>query len=367
MKSLTREAFHARPMDMVAFYDAMPNDGLILEGACPLNPEELTEALHRLKSMDVLQADIALLDDITMYLITQRVDASLHGLLDVVAQAARLGFVSLIQGEKSNRPLRMRLVHLNFAILTVLDAGISTWEAEDFVLPFRAPWDFLRMPHVTVWITSDDDNVIIQLGETSHIMRLGLPTQVDALDECSISIGTVYDNGLWLWDGFEAQHVAHARPLLVAWQHDGNGYVIDSEGFIFALSEKRIVGAQVAVVPINQISKCRKIENKLFLFDWTDAFVFSVVDLADYSCKLIAVPEVAVVNDVVQVGAFFYLADKLQGMVFKYDVNFIFCGKALAFGCKHGQLIDPISLRYDEGMLCVLSWITHKVTRLPVF
>ena len=53
---------------------------------------------------------------------------------------------------------------------------------------------------------------------------------------------------------------------------------------------------------------------------------------------------VYLVNDICLANNFFYIVDKQQGFVFKYDKNFKFISKSLHFGVGKGCLYDPISI-----------------------
>ncbi len=365
-RTITREAFRNRPLDVVAFYGLLPTDGWKAANGDAISRSECLVQMHRFAAMDMLQADGDLLDDVIFHLLTQHEPFTDKLLLQETARRACYAFAALLAGEKPNRSLRMRLVQLNFCLRNLLDAGIAMPATEDADLPYRAPWDFLPMPSGAVWITSDEQNVIIENPESRQLFRLGLPSQVDLLEDGRISIGSLYSNGAWLWDGSSPLLIAHQRPVVLCWQQNDILYGIDNRGSVLKLPAG-VDAPRETIIKVGEVSKCRRIGNTLYIFDWTVPHQLILLDLDNFRERRITLPEVMLVNDIAATDTHFYLIDKLQGHIFKYDKQFTFIEKRLGLGKGPGQLYDPIALRQRNGRLQVMNWLTSRMVTLPVF
>jgi hypothetical protein len=230
------------------------------------------------------------------------------------------------------------------------------------VLPYRGPWDFLHTRTGEIWVTSDEQNVIIG-QETFH---LGLPSQLDAIDDEHVSIGSIFNPGAWIWNGKTPTHIAHTQPIVCLWQHEKSLYGIDYRGGMFQLNEGKVQSPK-ATLALNEVSRARRIGDALYLFDWTQPHRLIGVDINSFTMRHISLPDINQGNDIIRVGEYFYVLDKLQGYVFKYDRNFIFQEKRLGFGKGKARLFDPISIRHYNGTLHILSWLSQKRTVMELF
>ena len=63
----------------------------------------------------------------------------------------------------------------------------------------------------------------------------------------------------------------------------------------------------------------------------------------------------------------FYLIDKMQGHIFKFDYCFNYMDKRMYFGKSPSRLYDPIAIRNVDNKLYVLSWLTGNMVAVPLF
>ena len=91
------------------------------------------------------------------------------------------------------------------------------------------------------------------------------------------------------------------------------------------------------------------------------------VDLDHMEIRTLVSGDVIVCNDICAHGDALYAICKLQGRVFKTNVDWIPMGTRLSAGVGQGQLLDPIMIRSDGNTLSVLNWFSAKLVKLQAF
>ena len=118
------------------------------------------------------------------------------------------------------------------------------------------------------------------------------------------------------------------------------------------------------------VSKChfaRWFNGVLYCMDNSDFGHITSYDFKSGLAIRCSTLPVMVCNDIVVVGKNFYLIDKQQGSVFKFDCEWNFISRVLRFGKDEGCLFDPVSIRYQDGSLQVVSWLSSRLVTLKLF
>ena len=144
---------------------------------------------------------------------------------------------------------------------------------------------------------------------------------------------------------------------------DGVVCFIDYRGGIYNSKTLK----QLHLVDINEVSKVRLINGVLYMFDWSKAKAIICFDLETHKQELIVLDAILLGNDICSYDDHFYILDKQQGHVFKYDSRFNLADHMLGFGKGIGRLYDPISIRVVGNGFQVLNWVTSKIVTMDVF
>ena len=359
-------AFLARPLDPLVFYDILPSDGWQVDASAAISPETFDTLLTRLSEVtldDVAESD---LDAVRVALLAgQGRDLPAPRLTQLADHASRL-YARLLEGGKSRRSLRMKLQQLNFFLRDILDRGIDTDldALGETPLDVPAPWDWLDLEQGSLLLTSGDPNVRWTWNGAPGSQSCGFPSQLDEIAPGSVSIGSIFSDGAYLFDAGTLTPVPHTRPLALLFRWQDALWAVDYDGRIFPLAQGPQAGIQA---PLAQVDRVRRIGDQLYLSDWTRPGEIVVVRLDSLTAVTQPLPGVLLLNDICAGPRGFYVVCKQQGKVFAYDAAFAPRGTRLGFGRGHGRLFDPLSLRVSGDTLQVLNWITGSLIALKAF
>jgi len=191
-----------------------------------------------------------------------------------------------------------------------------------------------------------------------------LPTQIDKLNETKIGIGSCYSKGGWIFDGKDLNEIHHSKPIVTFFMRKGVTYYVNVDGLIVEIGQGAVdwIG-----LPFSIIHRCRFFENKLIFFDWSQPRKGYIYYLDTRTGECFNSDPVIICNDICFLSGFYYLIDKLQGYIFKYNHNFNLIDKRSGLGHGTGKLYDPISIRAIDGEFQILNWLSGKVVNLKGF
>lgn len=269
---------------------------------------------------------------------------------------------------RGSRSFRMRAQRLHYAIQSLVDRSddpeMTQLVLQEETLPGNKPWDQLTHAGARWWISSDDLNVHCRTAdEQVRDWRLGMPTQVDCLADGRLAFGTLYTNGAWLTDGARWAPLTHRRPVILVFSHAQNLYFLDHDGHVLSAQH----GALIVRIPCPQIHFARCFDHMLYCMDNGDFGHITICDLRSGRSVRQPTWPVMVCNDLTVTPSHFYLIDKQQGSVFKFDREWRYIRRALKFGRGPGRLLDPVSIRHEGDHLEVLSWLSARLTSIELF
>jgi hypothetical protein len=271
-----------------------------------------------------------------------------------------------------DRPLRMRCQRLAYCIQLRCSRTAPFPQAEEFplvvdeqILPGTKAWDVRFVGDDLWWVTSDHENVHRRRPDGRiESWRLGLPTQLDVLADGRIIAGSLYSDGCHIRAADASwTHVPHNRPVVTAWERKDGLCLLDADGGLWFAG----TGERLALAGIRQVHFARKYGHRLFVMDNSDVGGITIVDLHTLATSRVDLDPVMICNDVLVRGDAVYAIDKQQGLVFKFDKDFVHRQRALSFGPGPGQLLDPVALTLNGGNIAILSWINSKITIIQPF
>ena len=357
-KIIGRDDFFSESKVVLNYYDNLPSDNYKIE-PCALDFCDFDEIVSKLLIEDIFSIELNELDEFAMLLYNEYDDIEIDEQLFLLANKFSECYSYLLFGNKSNRNLRMKLQQLNFFIRDVLDKNILVNNVSDFLMQVKSPWDLLRTDFGEVLITSEKKNLIIKKNNKYEYWTCGFPSQLDILSPKYISIGSIFSNGGWVYNGMEPLFVSHHAPIVLFFEDK----FVDYKGEVF----DRINKTKLLSIKVNEVSKARIINGIMYVFDWTTTKRIYTLNLLSNIQSCIKLPDILIGNDICFHKDSFYIVDKQQGYVFKYSIDFILISKKLGFGKGLGKLYDPISIRENNGELCILSWLSNKSTTLKAF
>jgi hypothetical protein len=370
-KSLTLEDLAPTGHTSFTFHNLMPGLGIVVHGAP--RAAEATAMASELARSDLLAVDDLRLDQFAALLLTHGESVAPDRNFEALADATARGFATLI-GNEAQRPRRMRLTRLSLMLRVVLDRSESTAGVLiDTTLACKSPWDFIAKPGSVQdgWAaTCDEQNVRrFEAGAAVWSRRLGLPTQLDPLGG-DLWVGSHYSDGGHILSGIQSADpqvtaVPHDKPLVLAFDFGGDRFVLDAAGALAQLAGLT-VGTPMLQMP-GKIHRARVIGNTLYAFDWGQAGIGFRVDLPSMKVDTFRSGDIIVCNDVCGDGDSLYGICKLQGRVFKMTADWMPVTTRLGAGTGPGQLLDPIMIRCESGVLSVVNWFSSRLVKLPVF
>jgi len=359
---LTFEAFANAEQDSLFWYDMLPGDSASVSGI----PD--TRTIGRLRD-DLLTARELKPGDIDI--LAARLlghDGPLKPLNAWQSLAKRMSHTVAEQlTAGGNRSLRMRAQRLNYYIETLIADSPSDSDRQLLVaermLEGMKPWDFLDCEGGAWWLTSGTPNIYRDNGSHRECWTLGLPTQIDAQPDGRLSVGSIYSNGAFLYGADGWKELTHQLPVPLVFESEGARCYLDHFGQVWRDKPRQPIGQ----VSCRQVHFARHFGGMLYCMDNSDYGHITIFDIATHVSRRKSVLPVQVCNDIAVVDEFFYLIDKQQGSVFKFDRSFRFLDCALGFGRGTTRLLDPVALRAVGDNLCVLSWLSGKLTVLSRF
>lgn len=362
-RSISFDVFCSSTEDSIQWYDWLPGDVRVEH--IPSAPS-LAESISRL-----MQASQTATGDVLDIIAAH----CLNGLDNNISsdqwrvcseQSSRIMAANLTAS--GSRSLRMRAQRLHYYIQDQI-AEKTPIRANDLlqhesIMGVTKPWDFLS--HASgIWSISCDTTNIHHRdnqGVLHHYTR-GLPTQLDGLNEDFVCIGSLYSNGCTITNGHIWREISHTAPVLLIWETSDGCYFVDYLAAIWQETPRQ----KIAQLPCAQLHFSRYHNGKLYGLNNGEFGCIWIYDMHTGNITHQSVMPVWVANDVAFADPYFYLIDKQQGYVFKFDQNWIFKEKVLAFGRGQGRLLDPVSIRVVDNSLHVISWINAKHTTLKLF
>lgn len=349
-----------------SFYTYLPRDRVCLAPEWP--SVDLIQLARQMQASESGTGSEAEIDLLSCALLAHGASPLPPG-LDWPLLADQLSILYMQQFKRNgNRRLKMKAARANFFLRDLID--LERDESAQ-VLARRSfgefyPWDWLPFADGEVMVDSSPA-LNVQYRKTCGDItgfRLGLPTQVDILAERRLAISSCYSDGWYQW-GMEGKPVwqMHSRPVTLAFSHEGRTYYLDNSGSLFLLGTE----LPLLRLPVTSAWRARYVDGKVFVSDWSEPRRLTVLDPDGWQISIVNSGPVLLTNDLCKVDETFYVIDKMQGRVFSYDANFAPKGERMSFGKGAGCLYDPIALRFHQGNLCVLSWLTGALTEIGLF
>ncbi len=361
-ETLTFAEFTSGALDSLSWYD-VGNGAKLDIPDCPPLPLPIDQDLSTLEK----PAFLAQVQVLSALCLTHRLRPDLPTLRTLAFQTSQV--MSRELTKDGDRALRMWAQRLNYALQPLICAAEPLADLTDLIaeqiLPGSKPWDALqRAQGEMVWITSDPKSLHVAQGSSHMDLDLNLPTQIDVLEDGSLSIGSLYSPGATILhsDG-TLSTVQHDAPVLVVFDWLGSRYGLDKNAVVTECSTGRVVYR----APCPQVHFARFFDGTLYLLNNGDFGHVTLLGMMDGQITRQPTLPVQVCNDILVLADSIYLIDKQQGQIFAFDRNWNFRGQRLSFGSGPGQLCDPVSLRRTQaGMACV-SWLSGKYTEVRLF
>jgi hypothetical protein len=351
--------------DPTEFYDLLPTDGrqIDLPHLAGNSWGTLFNALFDTTFDTIAQSQ---LDELAVFLL-QTIDPDIpRRQLRALADHFSMLYVQALHERTENVRKKMSVQRLNFFLRSILDARVPPVpRAREAKLFRRCPWDWAIQEKTTIYVVSRRPNLVVQQdGEERHL-QLGLPTQVDVIDEGQFSIGSFYSNGGYRFSNGGVEFVPHNAPIVLQFRFDGRQWFLDSQGRLFDGSTGTILSA----APTSHVTRARRFGRLLYVMDWTVASVIHTFDLVQQSWRTRTIPGVFLPNDLLRLDDDLYVVDKQQGHIFKFDPEFRPVSRQCGFGRGPGRLFDPIAIHAapDGTRLQVMNWVPGSIVTVPRF
>jgi hypothetical protein len=267
-----------------------------------------------------------------------------------------------------SRELRMKAQRANYYIRLLIDFHVeySTEINEERSTGINYPWDLLFVDGGEVYIGSGEgENVFItseNFEQTSF--RVALPTQLTKLGQKRIAVGSLYSDG---WYEFGPRqnvvHYSHDCPVVLLFERKAEEYFLDVNGGIYAKATRQ----KMMQIAVHSAWRARCIDGTIFISDLAAAKTLVTIKLEEWTVAKVDIGPVLLMNDLCSAPGGYYLIDKMQGRIFKFDSKFKFLTSKLGFGTRYGCISDPISLSIHDGKIHILSWLGNKVTIMDKF
>lgn len=266
-----------------------------------------------------------------------------------------------------SRALRMKAARANFFLRDLLDIPIgNTAVLQEHRFPGGFVWDWLSWNDGEIIADSRSENVHYRSSPERDWQSLsaGLPTQMDIVSAGSVAVTSCYSDGWYKWaPGDSVKWFPHHCPVVLAFDFQGDCFFLDRYGAVF----REGCLQPLVRLPVDTVWRARLVDGKVFISDWSEPRRLTVLDTDSWQVSVIDSGPVLLTNDLCKVGETYYVIDKMQGRVFSYDENFVPKSARMSFGKGAGCLYDPITLRFHQGNLCVLSWLTGVLTEISPF
>lgn len=354
--------FISQDHDSLSWYNLMPLDGASVSDI----PDQHDINHLRDKLLQAQQPDPAELNILAALLLGQKDQ------LDPLDKWQRLAeLLSLWMAQEltsgGSRLLRMQAARLNYYIETLISASDSERDQQiildEYGLLGEKHWDYVKHLNSSWWISSGLPSLYRQDLQSIQTWHLELPTQLDPLPDGRLAVGSIYSNGAMLRDEKHWLRLTHTEPVPLVFQYDEHLYFIDHHGSIWSDAPRECVKHTAC----RQVHFARYSNGRVYCMDNSDYGHITIVDMATSTHHRQSVLPVRVCNDIAFGEDCYYLIDKQQGSVFKFDQNFIFISRVLSFGRGKGCLLDPVAIHADTEKIHVVSWLSNKLTIIARF
>ncbi len=361
VKVILEKDFLAENFDSLTFYDLLPTDDVNISHQGVKEP--VSKLASKLIQTNIEDIQIEDLNDLAIGLVNGCPSFNEFTEWQTLADQMAIQYSELLLNE-NERELRMKLSRVNYFIRALLDENIVVDGVDEWFIQAKGPWDFIKQNGKLMWIDCEESSLKVKSDSGTSSYTCGLPTQIDRLAETEVGIGSHYSNGGWVLNGAGLKEISHSKPIVTFFVWNGATCYLDVDGLIIEVG-KGVVG-QIDL-PFTMIHKCRFFEDKLVFFDWSQPKKGYIYHLDTRIGECLDLDAVIVCNDICFLSDFYYLIDKEQGHLFKYDRKFNLVGKESGLGRGKGKLYDPISIRPVDGELQVLNWFSGKVVSFKGF
>jgi hypothetical protein len=352
--------FINQDQNSLSWYDVMPLDGAAVSGI----PYQHSIYHLRDKLLKAQQPDPNDLNILAALLLGQGDRLHPPDLWSKLAELLSLWMANELTGN-GNRLLRMQAARLNYYI----EALISN--SEDYQnsilaehnLPGSKPWDYVEHQESSWWISSGSPSLYRQNQQDIQTWHLALPTQLDPLPDGRLAVGSIYSHGAMLGNGHNWQRLEHSEPVPLVFQHEKHLYFLDHFGRIWRDSPREYILSAAC----RQVHFARYSDGRVYCLDNSDYGHITIIEMGTNSYRRQSVLPVRVCNDITFGVSCYYLIDKQQGSVFKFDQSFTFLSRVLSFGRGKGCLLDPVAIHADSEKISIVSWLSNKLTTIGLF
>lgn len=336
------------------------------------NNIDFNRALNEFIKCSVDEIKLSDIDYILVCLLNLNDELINDSLFYNVANRASEIYSSLLNGNDNSRSLRMRLQRLNYFIRDVLSNNISFHqcclevEGSDELLDGCCPWDSIEVNNESITIFSGFNGLEIKNKDCITKYDKGLPTQLDLLSDGTVSIGSYYSRGSFLYTGSGIVDVVHDEPILLVFTYQQQSYALDSKGRLFSFNNWK-VSLLILDLCETSLNKARFFGRYIYFSDWSKPYKSGRLNLDTMKIEYFNTSPVIIANDICVVNDFLYIIDKQKGSVFKFDQELKYIESKLDFGVGNIQLYDPISIRVNQDKLSIISWVNAKQTTINIF
>jgi hypothetical protein len=348
------------------YYQLLPSDSAALDDDWPsMDLQAIGEILSAPGGVE--QGNGTDIDALVLALLAHGAEP-LPGPLDWKSLADRLSHLYAGQLKPGgSRALRMKAARANFYLRDLLDISADDVAViQERRFPDGFVWDWLPWDDGQIIADSRRDNVHYQSGSGRawQSMSMGLPTQMDIVSAGQVAVTSCYSDGLYKWaPNQDVRFIPHQSPVILAFDFQGVSFFLDRQGAVYREGQPQ----PHVCLPVDAVWRARLVDGKVFVSDWSEPGRLTVLDPDGWQISIVNSGPVLLTNDLCKVDETFYVIDKMQGRVFSYDANFAPKGERMSFGKGAGCLYDPITLRFHQGNLCVLSWLTGALTEIGLF
>jgi hypothetical protein len=352
--------FISQDQNSLSWYDVMPLDGAAVSGI----PDQHSISHLRDKLLEAQQPDPNDLNILAALLLGQRGCLRPHDLWSKLAELLSFWMANELTAN-GNRLLRMQAARLNYYIETLISDSEDNRKSilAERNLPGSKPWDYVEYQESSWWISSGSPSLYRQNQQDIQTWHLALPTQLDPLLDGRLAVGSIYSDGAMLWNGHNWLRLEHSEPVPLVFQYERCLYFLDHFGKIWRDSPRECILSSTC----RQVHFARYSGGRVYCLDNSDYGHITIVEMATNSCRRQSVLPVRVCNDITFGVSCYYLIDKQQGSVFKFDQSFTFLSKILSFGRGKGCLLDPVAIHADTEKISIVSWLSNKLTTIAPF
>lgn len=349
----------------MSYYDVLPTDLDAVPHGMP-NGADWAEHFESLMGASFRAIKQRWLDELAQYLFSRRdwpfPPEQIKALADHISHL----YIRALRTSETDVRKKMSLQRVNFFLRSILDADCpAAPEASEVKVGCLCPWDWIEADGCEVYIASARPNVVVRYGKAVWESQLGLPTQIDRISDGTFSLGSHYTDGGYRISGRNVQFVPHQAPIVLQFAHEETEFYLDALGHLCEAGSRKVV----TVAPISRVSRARRFGSQLYVISWTVPSVMYVCRLDRHQWHTVSLKDVLLPNDLLRVDDHFYVVDKQQGKIFKYDTDFRLIRTECGFGRGPGRLFDPIAIRSspDGRYLRVMNWVPCTITTVLRF